>query len=165
MDKPRRNLETRKAYLKLLGNPYASLQVENVAKQEDALDAQQQPYVRHPYAYVPQEEDDATVNLVAQQPTSFITGSLSKAEFRNRCRRIFEQYIPALEKSRIRPQHRDFIVRNESRSPAARFLLAKELEKYDLSTITGLTTHFNRERDSLTEDKLRLIERLVGDEI
>jgi hypothetical protein len=67
--------------------------------------------------------------------------------------------MPALEKGRLRDHHRDFIVRNESRSPETRHRLLALLAKYDLATHPGLTGQFNRERDVFTEQKLRTIER------
>jgi len=88
---------------------------------------------------------------------------LSKAEFRAACRAVFGYYVPAIEKGRLRTHHREFITRNESSSNEKRFRLYSELKRYDLSSITGLKSHFNRERDALTDAKLREIERLVGD--
>lgn len=89
---------------------------------------------------------------------------LSKTEFRLGCRVIFRYYIPALENGRLRARHREFITRNESSSGEKRFRLYSELKRYDLSSITGITPHFNRERDALTDAKLRDIERIVGGE-
>lgn len=89
---------------------------------------------------------------------------LSKTEFRLGCRVIFRYYIPALENGRLRAHHREFITRNESSSGQKRFRLYSELKRYDLSPITGITPRFNRERDALTDAKLRDIERIVGGE-
>ncbi len=159
-----------RAYLKRLGNPYASLQVVDDAGQKDASiisNDPQRPYVRHPYAYASMEADsdtaesDVTSCAISKHPAKVV---LTKAEFRARCRRIFEQYIPAIEKGRLRRYHRDFITRNESRTPTTRYLLVSELQKYDLSTIPGLKAHFNRETESLTEAKLKQIERLFDSE-
>lgn len=164
MAKARKKFEALKAYLKCLGNPYASLQIMDDVEQKQVSDAQR-PHVRHPYAYASLEEaNDVSANLAVKQPIGAVVGTLSKAEFKARCRRIFEQYIPALEKSRLRTHHRDFIIRNESLSPETRHLLVKELQKYNLSTVPGLKAHFNRERGSLTDEKLRQIERLVNSE-
>lgn len=165
MTKARGKSEILKAYLKRLENPYASLQVSNDAEQKDASEVSsvsQRPYVRHPYAYASMEvESDVSSSAIAKQP---VKGALAKAEFRARCRRIFEQYIPTIEKGRLRTHHRDFIARNESRSPTTRYLLINKLQKYDLSTVPGLKARFNRERELLTDEKLKQIERLVDSE-
>jgi transposase len=160
-----------KPHLKRLGNPYASLQDAGDVGQEALTVTSrlshdvQEPYVRHPYAFASMEADGIPIAAVAvRPPTAFIVGTASKAEFRAKCRRIFEQYIPALEKGRLREHHRDFILRNESRSAATRYLLLRGLEKYDLSTVPGLRAHFNRERESLTAEKLKQIERMVDRE-
>jgi hypothetical protein len=96
-------------------------------------------------------------------PVSSTGSTLSKAEFRAGCRRIFGQYIPALERGRLRTHHRDFITRNESSSPARRHRLVKHLEKYDISKTHGVTAHFNR-GEPLTDEKLKQIERLADSE-
>jgi hypothetical protein len=156
-----------KAYLRRLGNPYASLQIVDDVEEVEAtkvLRDEQHPYVRHPYALISEAEEaqETASDPIAKLPVSPTRGTLSKAEFRARCRRIFQQYIPALEKGRLRTHHRDFITRNESRLPTTRHLLVGKLEKYDLSRVQGLTAHFNREREQLTDEKLKQIERLVG---
>ena len=165
MAKVREQSEVLKAYLKRLGNPYASLQVSDNAEQKDASvvsNVTQRPYVRHPYAYASMEVgSNISSSAIAKPPAK---GALAKAEFRAKCRRIFEQYIPTIEKGRLRTHHRDFIARNESRSPATRYLLVNKLQKYDLSTVPGLKAHFNRERELLTDEKLKQIERLVDSE-
>ena len=91
-------------------------------------------------------------------------GELSKTEFRSACRAIFRNYIPAIENGRLRGHHREFISRNESSSGVKRFRLHAELQRYDLSSITGINPQFNREREALTDAKLREIERRVGGE-
>lgn len=169
MVKPPEKSDIVKAYLRRLGNPYASLQVSTDAEEMDADEVSsdaQRPYIRHPYALASLVEDENGVSsgLIFKQPAQLIGTTLSKAEFRARCRRIFEQYIPPPEKGRLRAYYRDFILRNESRSPKARYLLVHQLQKYDLSNIQGLKCYFNRERESLTEEKLKQIERLVDDE-
>lgn len=170
MTKFHRKAEALKAYLKRMENPYLSLQVTDDAEDQTVIDATSaaiQPYVRHPYAFLsaPENENDTPLHKVAvARPVKKTSGTLSKAEFRHRCRRIFEQYIPAMEESRLRKHHQDFIARNESASPAARHLLFSELQKYDLSNEPGLRARFNRERDSLTEEKLKQIESLVHSE-
>jgi hypothetical protein len=97
-----------------------------------------------------------------RDPAPGKVAKLSKAEFRAACRAIFGYYIPAIEKGRLRAHHREFISRNESSSSERRFRLYSELKRYDLSSISGIHSHFNRERDALTDAKLREIERIVG---
>lgn len=158
--------EALKAYLTRLGNPYASLQVtdemgtQNAAK--SSIDVTQ-PRARHPYAFIAMEESkgDLSAGVAPNPPTVLTTGALSKADFRKRCRQIFELYIPAVEKGRLRSHHRAFITRNETSSPVIRNMLVNELQKYDLSGVSGLRGHFNRESELLTEEKLRQIESLV----
>jgi len=97
-----------------------------------------------------------------RQPEPGKVGKLSKTEFRAACRAIFRYYIPAIENGRLRAHYRDFITRNESSSGEKRFRLYSELKRYDLSSISGINPQFNRERDALTDAKLREIERTVG---
>ena len=108
MAKVREQSEVLKAYLKRLGNPYASLQVSDNAEQKDASvvsNVTQRPYVRHPYAYASMEVgSNISSSAIAKPPAK---GALAKAEFRAKCRRIFEQYIPTIEKGRLRTHHRD----------------------------------------------------------
>jgi hypothetical protein len=101
----------------------------------------------------------------AQESEPEKVGKLSKTEFRAGCRAIFGYYIPAIENGRLRAHHREFITRNESSSGEKRFRLYSELKRYDLSSIIGINPHFNRERDALTDAKLREIERIVGGEL
>ena len=131
----------------------------------------------NPYRFVDRDADahaeDAAVSraraaaggqpLEAQpQPVARVSpGRVSKAEFRTKCRVLFRPYNPMLDRHRLRRHHRDFIVRNETRSPEERYKLYTHLQKYDLSQLAGLKTLFNREDDVLTEEKLRAVERLV----
>jgi hypothetical protein len=117
----------------------------------------------NPYARIAQgEADDA--NEESPQVDDSKIQSLSKAEFRKRCTEIFRQYIPELDGKGLRGYMRDFIIRNESRMPRVRFLLVKSLGKFDLSDLLGATPLFNREDESLSEQKLRDVERSVGEE-
>lgn len=125
--------EQRRAHIRALEDPYASLSIDEV------------PPVAH-------EVDQPRPRAVARR-------ICSKAEFQARCRAIFAGYIPALERGRLRDHHRDFILRNESRSSEMRYRVLAQLSKYDLSAHAGLTGRFNRERDVFTEQKLRAIER------
>lgn len=153
-------------YLRLLGNPYASLQIIDDLEGIEAAEIvanEKRPYVRHPYAYIPQaEEAQETVSYSAAKPLAGpIKGELSKVEFRAKCRRIFIPYIPALEKGKLRKHHRDFISRNESRSAPMRHRLVVLLERYDILQVPGINAQFNREREVFTKEKLNQIEHMA----
>jgi len=94
-----------------------------------------------------------------------MVGFATKLEFEDESRRILRQYIPAVEKGRLRDAHRAFIARNASRPGKVRHELLIQLRRYDLSNIGGMQARFNREDKALTEDKLLEIERKVlGDQ-
>jgi hypothetical protein len=120
----------------------------------------------NPYASILEKGDfeETSTSVVAQGTETGKAEKLSKAQFRAACRAIFGYYIPAIEKGRLRTHHREFINRNESSSGEKRFRLHSQLKRYDLSSITGINPQFNRERDALTDTKLREIERIVGGE-
>lgn len=84
---------------------------------------------------------------------------MSKRDFNSTCRRIFLLYIPPAEGQLLRPHYRDFIARNENRSPEERFLLAETLSQYDFSKTGNFKPHFNREKEFLTVAKLQQIEK------
>ena len=169
-------------YIKLLQNPYASLQVGDDLDDLDATEVSlERPPVnvevsegqqtelifsesQKPSASLYEPDEPETPDLFAAAPSTPSNHKLSKENFRTGCRRIFRGYIPELEKGRLRQYHRDFIDRNENRPARIRYLLLGELTKYDLSNVQGIRPHFNRERTTLTEEKLRSIERLVVDE-
>jgi hypothetical protein len=172
-------------YVRRLGNPYAKQQLIGVEEEkEKAMVAAQSadPDLRQPTederAYAkrqgnqytllsvaiaePQKEVAAAGQLIKKpKRTPTGTASLSKNDFIAGCRRIFRHYIPAVENGRIRRHHRDFITHNQNRSSTARYSLLKELSKYDLSALPGVQARFNREREDLTDQKLKQIERSV----
>ena len=120
------------------------------------------PYATH--YYFPEGELDAslaTSNSGSESAHSPATTGLSQEAFRRLCTAIFRGYIPKLEQGRLRAHHREFIARNESRSPSIRRALISELQKYNLASIPGLVPQFNREDDVFTEAKLRTIEEAV----
>ncbi len=88
----------------------------------------------------------------------------TQTEFVTTLRKVFSQYIPALERGRLRPEHRDFIERNRRRNGKVRYLLLRAILKYDLSDIVGLRPQFNREDHALTEKKLREIEEGIDEQ-
>lgn len=157
------------AYLRLLGNPHAKSQVQGWDVDEDL--ALREP-TEAERAYIRQQENPYAVLSVAigqplapasaanPKPRSAVEkATVSKADFVSECTRVLRPYIPSVEKGRLRKHHRHFIDRNKNRSGAERFLLVKELRKYDLSSLVGVSAQFNRERDPLTEQKLMQIER------
>ncbi len=116
----------------------------------------------NPYANIPQtdeDEDGRSSRRIAASSESSAGSTLSKVDFEVECRRIFRQYMPALEKGPLRNHYRGFIARNQSSSPARRHRLVKHLQKYDLSQVQGLESRFNREKEPLTDEKLKQIER------
>ena len=126
-----------RAYVRLLGNQYASL---SVAIRE------------------PGEISESLGASAVETPV----GHMSATKFISECRRIFRQYCPKLARNRLREPHRAFIERNSGRNSSERYLLVTQLRRYDLSGLVGsLEPQFNRERDDLTETKLREIERAV----
>ena len=171
-------------YLRLLGNPYAKLQVRDTpdappvteVRSPDApapkpfgrarVDIEGRrllPEPRHgnPYASLAALDDEDELGRRLARPPDLAKTS-SKADFIAGCRRIFSQYIPQLEKGHLRDEHRDFITRNASRSPTLRFKLLQALRRYDLSDLPGAQPQFNREDDRLTAKKLIDIEQAVA---
>lgn len=162
-----------RARLRQLGNPYASLQLldedegavtrPSTSPQELTLKLTQNPWAT--LYYGADDPVHATATASFAQVKASVSFKLSKSEFRQACRAIFRCYIPEIEKGRIRDHHRDFIVRNESRSATRRFQVLDALRRYDLSSVPGFQAHFNRERDVFTDAKLREIEKLIGDDL
>lgn len=122
------------------------------------------PETRHgnPYASIASLDNDDEDETDAPHRPDLIPGELSKVDFVAGCRRLFAQYIPSMERGRLRPEHRDFITRNSSRSAKIRFRLLKELRRYDLSDLPDVQPQFNREDDRLTAKKLIEIEQAVA---
>jgi len=154
--------------LRRRGNPYASLdavEVPAASPEFRELTDQERTYVRllgDQYAPLSIAIAEENQSLVKPSPAKSAIRTISKVEFDQECRRIFRQYIPALEKDRLRQHHRDFITRNKDRAPGIRHALLSELRKYDLGDIEGFRTRFNRERELFTDAKLRQIELKVS---
>jgi len=121
---------------------------------------------RHPYAKlsvtVPDAGQESVVSTALKQRA--VKNTVSQEIFELESRRILGLYIPGVEKGRLRPHYVAFISRNKSRSPSTRYKILQKLRKYDLSDISGFEGRFNREREELTEAKLREIEQSVGDD-
>lgn len=157
MAKPPVKKESQSDALKRLGNPYAKLQVlDNVIETARLL---QNPYAKEQMLFDDYPEEVLAGSSIGSVAEVVVASEATQREFESECRRIFRQYIPAVEKGRIRDHHRAFIDRNRSRSAKQRSRLLVELRKYDISGIKGISAQFNRERDKLTVDKLAKIER------
>jgi hypothetical protein len=123
---------------------------------------------QNPYTYLDLFGEDA-VNIPPPAPVESESESapsradrrLSKKDFQEGCRRIFRQYVPPGEGQVLRPQYRDFIARNEIRSPEERSRLLGALSRYDLATSGNFKPHFNREQELLTAAKLLQIEKVA----
>lgn len=159
MAKPSVKKETQSDALKRLGNPYAKLQLlDNVIETARLL---QNPYAKEQMLFDDYPEEILAGSSTGSVAEVVVESEATQREFESECRRIFRQYIPAVEKGRIRDHHRAFIDRNRSRSAMQRSRLLVELRKYDISSIKGISAQFNRERDRLTAEKLAKIERDV----
>lgn len=171
--KTTRHSDAVSARLRELGNPYASLQISEEAEEGVTAVASPEESVeltltqsQNPWAtlyFKPDPKDSpASADLTRVKFSTDL--KISKSEFQRACRAIFRCYIPEVEKGRIRAHHRDFILRNESRSANKRYRMLQELRRYDLSAVPGIQAHFNRERGVFTEAKLRSIENDIGND-
>jgi hypothetical protein len=162
-------------YLHKLRNPYAAEQLEEDAmeatgaaeqgsySQDPATNSDGAPkeksqfYVLHdPYASLSEEVSRPQVRLRAVgKPTC------SKAAFRTGCTRIFRPYASAPEGGSLRGEHTAFIARNENHPGEVRYALLNGLQRLDLSQPPGIGPQLNREKDALTEEKLRNLERKI----
>jgi hypothetical protein len=181
-DSKRRDAIT--AYIYLLGNPYAKEQLIGLEEQQPGLtqqsaDADLRPATADERAYARRQQNQyallsVAISDVKAAPSAAPSSAdelkdqlgnkatLSKNDFIAGCRRIFRHYIPSVERGRLRRHHRDFITRNQNRSASTRQLLMQELSKYDLSAVPGVEVRFNREREDLTDQKLKQIEKSVS---
>jgi len=166
------------AYIRLLGNPYAKSQIIGAEEDPEQAELDLRPptqaernYARlmgDPYALLsiafrdPSESPASLSTEVETRRSRPVSkAEVSKSDFITGCRKIFRPYIPSVERGRLRPHHRDFIIRNQNRSPSERYLLLKALSKYDLTVLRGMETRFNREDGDLTDRKLKQIEQSV----
>lgn len=169
--------EEMKERLKLMGDPYASLLINDQVDEKrprklsekqahNAFRESQNPYARDYYFGDPEESPIPPIEEPQRQSALLVASSqrFSKRKFQTGCQRIFRQYIPFEDGRILRPHHRDFIERNESRSAEERFLIVEQLSRYDLSRHGSYNVRFNRGRDALTEKKLQKIERMIGNE-
>jgi len=150
--------------LRVLGNPYASLQTYEVPEIR-SLTAKERAYklrLEDPYASLSIGISDVASSAPSKARGDKIPAGISMVEFEKGCRRIFRQYIPAIEKGCLRHHHAGFIDRHVGRAPGIRAALLVELCKFDLDDIRGFRARFNRERNPFTEAKLRDIELKVN---
>ena len=137
-------------YLNTLGNPYAAEQIFDPADLQCAPDDLQTA-----------GHDRSTAENARRVPASQTRATASKALFRRGCRDIMRQYIPPAEQGRLRPAHTEFIARHENRAGTERHALLTALRRYDLSDLGEYQARFNREREDLTDEKLRELERFL----
>ncbi len=162
--------------LKRMGNPYASLSIGDQGDEKRPRKLSEQAHKdlrrsQNPCAWDyhfgdPEELPISPIREPQRQSTlpAAMSRGLPIQQFRTNCRRIFRQYLPSEERRILRPHHRDFIERNESRSAEERFLIVEQLGRYDLSRHGSYNARFNRERDVLTEKKLQKIEQMIDNE-
>ena len=165
--------ENARAYVRLLQNPYASLSIQDEPEESIPVETtleQKRTYFRkleNPHAHSEVfGESTAIQESVEAKPTPLVSPKganrqISKRDFQDGCRRILLQYTPPDEGPVLRQHYRDFISRNENRSPEQRFRFLNELGKYDISTSGNFKPQFNREQELLTARKLEQIERAV----
>lgn len=113
----------------------------------------------NPYANVASEGETLGAELPQRAPSTTIT----KQEFREASTAILGRYSPLSLRGRLRPHHRDFIARNEAKSPTVRHQVLDALRQFDLSQIRGLETYLHREDDALSEAMLKAIEDSIDD--
>lgn len=121
----------------------------------------------HPYARIDEleinqaqpydSEETRAATPTAHERNNSIQGT-SKRDFQAGCRRVFSGYMPHGLRGRLRQEYRDFIARNEQRSPIERTHILDELQRYDLRSTPGVRPHFNREDDLSLTKKLNSIE-------
>jgi hypothetical protein len=150
-------------------NPYAVVEIESqelemAAAAPETAHRSEFRLRQNPHAHDFYFGETGAESTTAIPDREAATGELAKAQFEQRAREIFRSYIPAAENGRLRPQYRDFIARNKSRSPQVRYGLIQRLAKYDLSSQRGFKPQFNREREIFTQEKLAEIETLFKDE-
>jgi hypothetical protein len=172
-------------YVRLLENPYASLQVgdpsgddvlapvsatpftskrlvDNVHRQADLFVAAPSSTLAavpsgNPNARLANLEEEAASGPVRNRSEE----GVSKAAFEAECRSIFRKYIPDVERGTLRQEHRDFISRNRARAAGMRLKILEALRRYDLTDLGAMQPQFNREDSRLTVKKLLEIERSV----
>jgi hypothetical protein len=163
-----------RAYLRKLRNPYAAEQLEDGKERLQTAEAPTpEPRVSTPSQAEKEKSDlwlsqdpyaslwDESPTAPSRQPKAIAKPTCSKAAFRAGCRQIFRPYTPAPERAVLRDEHNAFIERNEDRSSETRWLLLQELKRFDLSNVRGINPQLNREKDAITEEKLKNIERKV----
>jgi hypothetical protein len=138
-------------YLSRLGNPYAAEQIFDPADLQRAPDDLQ--IAGH---------ERGTAENAGRAAAPRTRATATKASFQRGCRDIMRQYIPPAEQGRLRPAHADFIARHENRAGTERHALLTALSRYDLSDLGEYQARFNREREDLTEEKLRELERFLN---
>ena len=138
-------------YIRRLGNPYAGGQLHFTDANHGA-----EPYVRHPYAFAAKELDE--MPAASKAAPKVRKARLSVADYRKQCGRIFSQYVEEVRGRKLPDRFREFIDRNESRSPSGRAAIVRGLSKYDLGDLR-VAGQFHRAPADLTDGKLAEIEQ------
>lgn len=118
-----------------------------------------------------QQDPYAKLSVTLREPTEHQVGSntattnnqtCSRKDFEFEARRILGFYVPGVKKSVLPLHYREFIARNANRDGTQRLKVLQQLRRYDLRDVVGINTYFNREKEELTEAKLREIEIAAG---
>jgi hypothetical protein len=117
----------------------------------------------NPYANVPFEDEERVRSGAPRVSMAERTQTSTKQEFREVSTLILSRYSPMFLRGRLRKHHREFIARNELKSPRARFAILGALRQFDLSSHSGLKTYLNREDDLLSEAQLKEVEESGDD--
>jgi hypothetical protein len=171
--------------VRLLENPYASLQVREPPADEFSASVSESPASPkqhggkqadlfparvptiptladarsgNPYARLANLKEDCFVPPITARRSE---EGISKVDFEAGCRSIFRKYIPDVERGILRQEHRDFISRNRARAAGMRLKIFEALRRYDLTDLGTIQPQFNREHSRLTAKKLLEIERSV----
>lgn len=165
-----------RAYLRKLRNPYATEQLDEGTNEpvRAAKPSAHDPRLSAPNSPPEIERSDVWISqdpyasLSSEPPRrqlralrAVAKSTCSRTAFRTGCSRIFHFYTHAPGRGSLREEHIAFIARNEDRSPEIRYELLRELQRFDLSDVPGLKPQLNREKDALTEEKLKTLERKV----
>jgi len=159
-------LMRKRAWLRRSGNPYAALELfDDIDTPSPAPTtiATAGAAPRPDTQVLPLEDDAHTDELFTLPPAPRFP---TKTRFESECRRIFNQYQPAVEGRRtLKEPYRRFIAEHSSRSGQARAKILEELTKYDLSALGPEKAYFNREgREDFLLRKLDQITRRFSED-
>ena len=158
---------TRSEYIRLLENPYASIDVaEEGDSKHQALLISQNPYATHYYfgegaENVARSEDEgrkesgesAKNKEVGFSESETKQRGVSALKFESECRAIFRMYLP-LGQHMLRSEHRKFIKEGKGRPAKQRAAILGRLSRYDIRRFGALNPQLNRERSEQLTKKL-----------